>query len=113
MFRRSLLLALACVSFSGCLYTNVNSPREYRSATPADVHASPSDKAVTGTACAHSLLYLVAWGDEGYAAAVDAAMKDEPAGLMYDVRSDILVQSYVLGLYSRVCTTVTGRAARS
>lgn len=107
-----LLLALLAVSLSGCLYADVRWPRAYRSATPSDVKAASADPVVSGISCNRSLLYLVAWGDAGYAAAVKAALKDHPEGLLYDVRSDLKVNSYVLGLYSRSCTVVTGRVAR-
>ncbi|TPW21323.1 MAG: hypothetical protein FD126_807 [Elusimicrobia bacterium] len=108
---RYLLLAVA-VSLSGCLYADVRWPRAYRSATPSDVKAAPADPVASGTSCNTSLLYLVAWGDAGYAAAVRAALKDHPEGLLYDVRSDMKVKSYLVGLYSRSCTVVTGRVAR-
>ena len=107
-----LLLAVLALASSGCLYTDVRWPRAYRSATPSDVKAAPSDPLVSGRACNTVLLYLVAWGDAGYAAAVKAALKDQPEGLLYDVRSDVKVNSYVVGLYSRSCTVVTGRVGR-
>lgn len=108
---RYLLLA-AAVSLSGCLYADVRWPRAYRSATPSDVKAAATDPVVSGTSCNTALLYLVAWGDAGYAAAVRAALKDQGEGLLYDVRSDVKMKSYLLGLYSRSCTVVTGRVAR-
>lgn len=108
---RYLLLA-AVVSMSGCLYADVRWPRAYRSATPSDVKAAASDPIVSGTSCNKSLLYLVAWGDAGYAAAVKAALKDHSEGLLYDVRSDMKVNSYLIGLYSKTCTVVTGRVGR-
>lgn len=107
-----ILLAAVALSLSGCLYSDVRWPRAYRSATPSDVKASASDPVVSGTSCNRVVLYLVAWGDAGYAAAVKAALKDQPEGLLYDVRSDVKVNSYLLGLYTRSCTVVTGRAAR-
>ena len=108
---RYLFLA-AVVSLSGCLYADVRWPRAYRSATPSDVKAAAADPVVTGMACNKSLLFLVAWGDAGYAAAVKAALKDQPEGLLYDVRSDMKVNSYLIGLYSKTCTVVTGRVGR-
>lgn len=107
-----LALPFLTVFLSGCLYTDVRWPRSYRSATPADVKAAPSDPMATGRSCNTALLYLVAWGDAGYAAAVKAALKDHPEGLLYDVRSDVKMNSYLLGLYSRSCTVVTGRVGR-
>jgi hypothetical protein len=111
MIRRALLLAP--LALSGCVFSNIHAPRAYRSATPSEVHASPSDKTVEGRSCAVSLLFLVAWGDEGYAAAVRDALKDDPGGILYDVKSDIKVQAYLLGLYTRFCTEVTGRVGHS
>jgi hypothetical protein len=113
MNSRIMLIALAAAAMSGCLYTNIRSPREYRSATPADVHAASTDKSVVGRSCATSLLFLVAWGDEGYAAAVKDALKDDPGAVLYDVRSDIQVESYVIGIYTRVCTSVSGRVGKA
>lgn len=103
---------LASFVLGGCLYADVRWPRAYRSATPSDVKAAAADPVVSGTSCNTSLLYLVAWGDAGYAAAVKAALKENPEGLLYDVRSDMKVKSYLVGLYSRSCTVVTGRVAR-
>lgn len=107
-----LALPILTVFLSGCLYADVRWPRSYRSATPADVKAAPEDPVVTGRSCNTALLYLVAWGDAGYARAVQDALKAHPDGLLYDVRSDVKMNSYLLGLYSRSCTVVTGRVAR-
>lgn len=106
------LLLLTCLTLTGCLYADVRWPRAYRSATPSDVKAASADPVVSGTSCNTLLLYLVAWGDAGYAKAVKAALKDHPDGLLYDVRSDVKMKSYLLGLYSRSCTVVTGRVGR-
>ncbi|MDE2293181.1 MAG: hypothetical protein KGL53_13955 [Elusimicrobia bacterium] len=97
---------------TGCLYTDVRVPRAYRSATPADVKAAASDAAVEGKACDRSVLFLVAWGDAGYAAAVRDALKGREDAVLYDVRSDVRVSSYLLGLYTRTCTVVSGRVGR-
>ncbi|MBI5243467.1 MAG: hypothetical protein HY922_07230 [Elusimicrobia bacterium] len=105
------LIALAAL-LSGCLYTNVHMPRAYRSATPSEVKSAGADKAVSGQACARSVLYLFAWGDAGYAAAAKDALKGEPPNaILYDVKSDRAAQAYLLGIYSRTCTKLTGRAA--
>ncbi len=108
-----LFLLLTGTGLSGCLYTNVRAPWSYRSATPADVRSSTQDARVTGTACNRSLLYLVAWGDAGYAAAVDDALKLRSDAFLYDVKSDIKTTSVLFGLYTRICTTVTGRLSGS
>jgi hypothetical protein len=110
----SALLLAAAFLLSGCgaLYTNIGTPRAYRSATPADVKSAPSDPVVVGRACARSILFLVAWGDTGYAAATRDALRDHPDDVLYDVRSDMQVRAYALGAYTEVCTIVTGRIAR-
>ncbi len=97
---------------SGCLYTNVHGPRAYRSATPNDVKASAEDERVVGRACNRTVLYLFAWGDGGYAAAVEDALVKQPDAILYDVQSDIQVTSVLLGIYSRICTVVTGKTGR-
>jgi hypothetical protein len=53
----------------------------------------------------------VAWGDGGYAAAVKNALAGRDA-ILYDVKCDIKVNSVLLGLYTKVCTKVTGKAAK-
>jgi hypothetical protein len=111
---RALALVGAAVWLGGCgiLYTNIRTPRAYRSATPVDVKATPSDAVANGRACARSLLFLVAWGDTGYAAATEDALRDHPDAVLYDVRSDMQVHSYALGAYTEVCTLITGRVGR-
>ncbi len=108
----SLLWAAFLLSGCGLLYTNVHVPRSYRSATPVDVTAKASDKIVTGEACNHSVLFLVAWGNGGYATAVGRALDGEAAGsILYDVQSDLKATVYLFGLYTRSCTIVTGKVA--
>ncbi len=109
--RAAAFMGLISLMATGCLYTNVRAPRAYRSATPADVKASPTDPIVSGESCMTSVLFLVAWGNAGYAAAADKALKDHPDAILYDVRADQRVQS-ILGLYARSCTIVTGKAAK-
>ena len=106
-------LALICAVTSGCglLYTDVKLPRGYRSATPAEVKASPSDPSVRGESCSRSALFLVAWGDSSYARAVKDALGDQD-GILYDVRADMKVNSYVLGIYTKVCTVISGKVAK-
>lgn len=110
--RRRLLVLAAPLASAGCLYTDVRVPRAYRSATPADVKAAAADETVTGRACNHTVLYLVALGDAGYAAAAADALKDRRDAALYDVKADTKVTSALLGLYSRVCTVLTGKAGR-
>jgi hypothetical protein len=112
MMKRFAVLAIA-VSFSGCLYTNIHAPRAYRSATPSDVKALQSDRIVTGRSCYRTAVFLFAWGDAGYSAAVTDALRSEPQGVLYDVNADTHIRSYALGLYSKICTVVSGRVGRS
>lgn len=107
IFRLALLCAVALQS--GCLYANIHAPRAYRSAAPSDVKADSSDERVTGKACSHIALMMVAWGDGGYAAAVRDALKPKPEAILYDVKADMQATSVLFGLYTRACTVVTGR----
>ncbi|MFI5361349.1 MAG: TRL domain-containing protein [Elusimicrobiota bacterium] len=104
-------LLLAATSACGILYTDVKVPLGYRSATPADVKTAPDDPSVSGRSCSRSLLWLVAWGDESYDAALKNALGQRD-GILYDVRVDIKVNAYALGLYTRVCTQMSGRVAK-
>ena len=108
------VVILAAVVLTGCglIYTGVRVPRAYRSASPADVKASPADRPVTGESCYRSLLYLVAWGDASYAAATASALREDPGATLYDVKVDARATSVLLGLYTRVCTVVTGKVGR-
>jgi len=110
---RLLLLPLLAAALSSCgiLYTDVKVPRGYRSATPADVKTSPDDPLVSGKSCSRSVLWLVAWGDTSYEKALKDALGTRD-GVMYDVRSDMKVNAYVLGLYTKVCTVLTGKVAK-
>lgn len=111
---RVTIVALALLALAGCglLYTDVRAPRAYRSATPSDVKATPDDRIVSGQACYQSLLYLVAWGDASYAAATANALGGDGAAVLYDVKADVKATSFAFGLYSRVCTVVTGKVGR-
>jgi hypothetical protein len=112
---RLLFLALFAAGLGGCgiLYTNIHGPYAYRSASPSEVKAAPFDPTTSGLACNYSLLYLVAWGDGGYAAATRKALDGKPEAILYDVKSDIKVTAVLLGLYTRTCTKVTGRVGHS
>jgi hypothetical protein len=114
MIRTLALFLIAALALSGCgiLYTDVKLPRAYRTAVPSEVKASTDDPTVSGKACNHSVLYLVAWGDGGYAAAARNALKDHPDRVLYDVKSDLQAFGVLVGLYSRNCTIVTGKAAK-
>lgn len=106
-------VVLLSVATSGCgiLYTDVKLPRGYRSATPSEVKAAADDPVVTGKSCTRSALFLVAWGDSSYASAVKDALGPKD-GILYDVRADMKVDSYLIGLYTKVCTVVTGKVAK-
>jgi hypothetical protein len=112
--RKPLWLLLAAIFFSGCglLYTNVHGPRSYRSAAPSEVKTSPTDETATGSACNQSVLFLVAWGNGGYAKAVENALGGRADAILYDVKADVKVNSVLLGLYTKVCTKVTGKVAK-
>lgn len=96
-------------TISGCLYTNVHGPWAYRAPTPAEVKSAAGDEMASAEACSQGLLYLVAWGNGGYAAAVQKALAGKPEAILYDVKTDVHVSSYVLGLYTRSCTVVSGK----
>ncbi len=98
------------IGFSGCLYSNTYAPVSYRSATPIDVKAAASDPIVSGQGCTYVALWLVSWGNSGYAIATEKALKQNPQGVLYDVKSDLKVTSYLLGLWTKTCTIVTGRS---
>jgi hypothetical protein len=110
---RVLSFVLTALTLSGCglIYTNVRVPRTYRSATSGEVKAQKTDRIVSGEACNYSALFLVAWGNGGYAAATQKALEGEPDSLLYDVKADVRAFS-VLGLYTKVCTIVTGKIAK-
>lgn len=109
--RLPFVLALATLA-PGCIYANVTTPLAYRSPTPGDVggvaHLGPE---VSGRACNHGVLYLVGWGDGGYARALDSARKQAPQAVLADVRADSNTFN-VLGVYQRVCTTVRARVVQ-
>jgi hypothetical protein len=106
-----LLLMTALFASCGLLYTNIKVPRGYRTATPAEVKSAPDDPTVTGRACNRSAIFLFAWGDGSYAAAVENALGKRD-GILYDVRADVKVDAYVIGLYTRVCTVLSGKVAK-
>lgn len=111
--RKLLILPLFAATLSGCgiLYTDIKVPRGYRTSAPSEVKSAPDDPTVTGKACNRSALFLVAWGDGSYAAAVKDALGTRD-GIMYDVRADMKVDAYLVGIYTKVCTMVTGRVAK-
>ncbi len=117
---RGAVLALAgAIALSGCalpgiFYTNVTGPFAYRSAAPGDVKAKPTDPVVRGKSCQRSIFFLTSWGDSGYGAAVQNAMKGRPDDeVLYDVKCDASGKVYFFGVYSELCTIVTGKAGKT
>ena len=106
-----LLLAAAALSSCGLVYTDIKVPRGYRTAAPSEVKSAPDDPLVTGKACNRSAIFLFAWGDASYASAVRDALGTRD-GILYDVRADVKVDAYLLGIYAKWCTVVTGRLAK-
>lgn len=95
---------------SGCIYANVNTPLSYRAPTPNEVQG-PLTELAHGEACNQAILGLVAWGDGGYAAAVEDAKQRAGARMLADVRADTRLFN-VLFIYAKACTRVTGYAVR-
>jgi hypothetical protein len=110
---RFLLLPLLAASLSACgiLYTDVKAPRGWRTSTPSEVKSAPDDPTIQGESCATALMWLVAWGDSSYDKALKNALNGRD-GIMYDVRSDLKVKAYVLGLYAKECTVLSGKMAK-
>ena len=109
---RAFWLIALLVPLSGCLYTNIRRPRAYRSATPLDVRSSANDPTTRGESCLQSAVFLFSWGDASYAKATKAALKGYEGMILYDVKSDVKAQSYLFGIYTKMCTIVTGRVGR-
>jgi hypothetical protein len=110
---RVLLVPLLAAALSACglLFTDAKVPRGWRTSSPSEVKAAPDDPLVHGESCARSVLWLVAWGDSSYDKALKNALGTRD-GIMYDVRSDLKVQAYVLGLYTKECTVLNGKLAK-
>ena len=104
-----ILLSVALLSGCGLIYTNIHTPHAYRTATPSEVKTSPNDPQVRGQACDQSFLFLIAFGDASYAAAAKDALKDHPDGILYDVRTDVKAQAYLIGLYTKACVVINAR----
>ena len=109
----SLLILANLLSFGcGIIYTDIEIPRAYRSATPIDVESKPTDKIVIGESCNQSVLFLFAWGKGGFVAATKKALENEPPGsILYDVQTDMKGKVYAFGIYTRFCTVVRGKVA--
>ncbi|MEK7388761.1 MAG: TRL domain-containing protein [Elusimicrobiota bacterium] len=105
------LLTAASLTSCGLLYTDIKVPRGYRTASPSEVKSAPDDPTVTGKACNRSALFLFAWGDGSYAAALKDALGSRD-GILYDARADVTVDAYLLGIYAKWCTVLSGRVAK-
>lgn len=113
MKTRSFGAALCALFLSGCIFANVERPLSYRSPTPSDVPGAALGGEVDGEACSHVVLWLVAFGDSGYRAAMNDALENaRGATTLADVKSDSNVFN-VLGVYQRICTRVRGRTVAS
>jgi len=100
-------IALAC-ALIGCIYTDVRAPLSYGSATPSDANGNLGAE-VTGSACNTAILWLVAFGDGGYEAAVKDARGRTNAPFLVDVKADTFYQNVLFGIYQRQCTQISAR----
>ena len=89
-----LLLCMACM-FSGCAYVNVKTPYD------TDLDKTVLGEKVGESSC-HSVLWLVAWGDAGTA----AAAKNGNITVIHHMDHQALC--VLFGLYSRSTTIVYG-----
>jgi hypothetical protein len=105
----SIAIVVFAFTANGCIYSNVHTPLSYRSPTPSDV-PGPLGPEVTGEACNHVVLWLVAWGDGGYSAAVQDAKRGSGARMLVDVEADTKLFN-VLGVYQQSCTRVRAKTA--
>ena len=100
--------AALALLLQGCLYADVRAPLSYGSATPGDAGGNLG-REVTGAACNTAILWLFAFGDGGYDAAVRDATASSGAAFLVDVKADTTYTNVVLGLYQHQCTRVTAR----
>ncbi len=109
---RSILGVAACAMLApllaGCIYADVRAPLSYGSATPGDANGNLGQE-VTGSGCNTAILWLVAWGDGGYDAAVREAKAASNAPFLVDVKADTTYTNVLFGLYQHQCTKVTAR----
>lgn len=92
---RMRILAFLLLSLSGCFYTNIKAPLDTE--LNSTVLGSKA-----GKASSHSVLFLVAWGDSGTAAAADAG------GITTITHLDAEIFSILFGAYTRVTTVAYG-----
>src|SRR5271166_3168509 len=100
--------AAAAALLAGCVYADVRVPLSYGSATPGDAGGNLGQE-VTGEGCNSAVLWLVAWGDGGYDAAVRDAKASSHAPFLVDVKADSTYTNVLFGIYQHQCTKVTAR----
>lgn len=91
----TMILSLATLLVSGCLYTNVQRP------LGTEYHQTELGTK-TGESNSYSVLWLFAWGDAGSRAAA------ENGNLTVIRHADIKVFSLLFGLFTEVTTVVYG-----
>lgn len=89
------ILTFIFLFLTGCFYTNIKAPLD----TELNNTVLGSK---TGRASSHSVLFLVAWGDSGTAAAADAG------GITTITHLDAEFFSVLFGAYTRVTTVAYG-----
>jgi len=95
MLRKSCIALVCLLGLSSCIVTDVT--------VPLDLDLEETELGTkTGTSTARSLLWIVAWGDAGYAAAA------EEGGLKVLRHADQDVFAILGGLYSQTTTVVYG-----
>ncbi|MHB2026239.1 MAG: hypothetical protein ACYCPQ_06330 [Elusimicrobiota bacterium] len=104
----------AALALSGCglLFTDTREPYSYRPETPMDVQAAADDPVVSGRACEYYLFYLFDWGNRGYSDVIKNALPDRAHHILYDIKFDESINSWLLGLYIRQCTTLKARVGK-
>lgn len=105
--QHGLFLLFASLSISSCLYTNVRTPGWYYSQNYGDVKGLQGVGPLSGQSCSKSYLLAVYTGDESFEAAVQNAIQGK-ADMLYDVKTDYYMESYVFGLYFKKCTRLSG-----
>jgi hypothetical protein len=121
IIRNFLIVAAAGASIScavgmgGALYTDMTLPGTLASVSSYTITPESDFESlafVEGKASGEIILGLIATGDFGYGAAIENAMKQCPnATRLIDIIVDRKVKSF-LGVYTKITTTVRGRAIR-
>jgi hypothetical protein len=122
------------VSLAGTVLETATGPLSYQAATPRDAGAATiARRTVRGEACQHAIVLPVAsaavffgkptstdvsrvpplgvaWGDGGYARALEGARASARGATLYDVRADTHITA-ILGVYVRSCLEVHAEVA--